>query len=64
MIAGCLLAADCARLVLLGNGHCSVGLRRMMALAAPVLWDNLACSRLRRVAQTGCGLLVWYNIGR
>ena len=60
-----LVLAACSglrRLALLGNCQCGVGLRRRAALAAPISWDGLACSGLRRVAQPCSATPVWYII--
>jgi len=48
-----LVLAACSglrRLALLGNCWFGVELRQKIALAATTLWDDLACSGLRRVA--------------
>ena len=53
VVAWMLVLAACSRLrrlALLGNCRIVVELRQKTALAATTLWDDLACSGLRRVA--------------
>ena len=62
-----LVLAACSglrRLALLDNCQCGVGLHRRAALAAPISWDGLACSGLRRVAQLWSATPVWYFVER
>jgi hypothetical protein len=52
------------RLVLLDNCQCSAGHRQETALVAVAAWDDLACSKLWRVAQLCWATPVWYIVER